>query len=108
MAHYAGTVGYTATGWLDKNKDPLNDNVVELLKKSTDPAIATLWGDYLPEGRGKEVGIKSLRDIVLFHLTTMQRGMGGVNQLSVVVSFDILNIQGDLLIVQANLLIAPW
>ena len=50
VAHYAGTVGYTATGWLDKNKDPLNDNVVELLKKSTDPGIASLWNDYLPEG----------------------------------------------------------
>ncbi|KAL5473297.1 hypothetical protein EMCRGX_G027764 [Ephydatia muelleri] len=56
VAHYAGTVGYTAAGWLDKNKDPLNDNVVELLKKSTDPGIASLWNDYLPEGERKGKG----------------------------------------------------
>ena len=34
MAHYAGTVSYNLTGWLDKNRDPINDTVVDLLKKS--------------------------------------------------------------------------
>merc|ERR1712079_627102 len=32
--HYAGTVSYNVTGWLDKNKDPVNDSVVDLMKKS--------------------------------------------------------------------------
>merc|ERR1712002_1380185 len=32
--HYAGDVGYNLDGWLDKNKDPLNPTVVELLQKS--------------------------------------------------------------------------
>merc|ERR1712042_279361 len=32
--HYAGDVGYNLDGWLDKNKDPLNPSVVELLQKS--------------------------------------------------------------------------
>merc|ERR1712110_977570 len=32
--HYAGTVSYNVTGWLDKNKDPVNDTVVDLFKKS--------------------------------------------------------------------------
>ncbi len=27
-----GTVNYNLTGWLEKNKDPLNDSVVELFK----------------------------------------------------------------------------
>ena len=33
IVHYAGTVSYNLTGWLEKNKDPLNDTVVEQLKK---------------------------------------------------------------------------
>merc|ERR1712042_392996 len=32
--HYAGDVGYNLDGWLNKNKDPLNPSVVELLQKS--------------------------------------------------------------------------
>ena len=33
--HYAGTVGYNVTDWLMKNKDPLNNSVVELFKKAS-------------------------------------------------------------------------
>merc|ERR1719365_64313 len=32
VIHYAGTVSYNVTGWLDKNRDPLNDTIVELIK----------------------------------------------------------------------------
>ena len=39
-------MGYTVIGWLNKNKDPLNESVVQLLQKSTDPFIAGLWSDY--------------------------------------------------------------
>ena len=35
IVHYAGTVSYNLSGWLEKNKDPLNDTLVDLLKKST-------------------------------------------------------------------------
>jgi len=34
-AHYAGIVSYNVTGWLDKNRDPVNDTVVDLFKKAT-------------------------------------------------------------------------
>merc|ERR1719309_1804118 len=33
--HYAGEVGYNLDNWLEKNKDPLNNSVVELLQKSS-------------------------------------------------------------------------
>ena len=46
LYHYAGTVGYNVTGWLDKNKDPLNTSVVELYKKSSIPLMQTIWSDY--------------------------------------------------------------
>merc|ERR1712061_741372 len=32
IIHYAGTVSYNVTGWLEKNKDPVNDTVVDILK----------------------------------------------------------------------------
>merc|ERR1719154_1029364 len=35
IVHYAGTVPYNLTGWLEKNKDPLNDTVVDQLKKGS-------------------------------------------------------------------------
>ncbi|KAK6054864.1 myosin head [Cooperia oncophora] len=34
MRHYAGTVRYNVTNWLEKNKDPLNDSVVSVMKQS--------------------------------------------------------------------------
>ena len=46
-------VDYTCNGWLDKNKDPLNDSVVEQLKKSTDPFVSLLWTDYTVESKEK-------------------------------------------------------
>lgn len=37
VIHYAGAVGYNVDGWLNKNKDPLNENVIELFVKSKEP-----------------------------------------------------------------------
>ncbi|KAM4535596.1 myosin heavy chain, fast skeletal muscle-like [Fundulus diaphanus] len=43
LVHYAGTVDYNITGWLDKNKDPLNDSVVQLYQKSTNKLMCLLY-----------------------------------------------------------------
>ncbi|XP_027809057.1 putative uncharacterized protein MYH16 [Marmota flaviventris] len=43
LVHYAGTVGYNITGWLEKNKDPLNETVVGLFQKSTMGILALLF-----------------------------------------------------------------
>uniref|UniRef100_A0A287AZK1 Myosin-2 n=3 Tax=Sus scrofa TaxID=9823 RepID=A0A287AZK1_PIG len=43
LIHYAGTVDYNITGWLDKNKDPLNDTVVGLYQKSALKTLAFLF-----------------------------------------------------------------
>eukprot|EP00794_Sanderia_malayensis_P008852 gene8852-9800_t len=45
VIHYAGHVDYSATQWLTKNMDPLNDNVVSLMAGSTEPFIVGLWKD---------------------------------------------------------------
>uniref|UniRef100_A0A8D1Y0V7 Myosin, heavy chain 4, skeletal muscle n=1 Tax=Sus scrofa TaxID=9823 RepID=A0A8D1Y0V7_PIG len=43
LIHYAGTVDYNITGWLDKNKDPLNETVVGLYQKSSVKTLAFLF-----------------------------------------------------------------
>ncbi|XP_068440052.1 myosin heavy chain, fast skeletal muscle-like [Clinocottus analis] len=46
LVHYAGTVDYSITGWLDKNKDPLNDTVVQLYQKASLKLLASLYSTY--------------------------------------------------------------
>ncbi len=46
IIHYAGVVSYNVTGWLEKNKDPVNDTVVDLLKKSPCELLVLLWADH--------------------------------------------------------------
>lgn len=45
LTHYAAEVEYSTEGWLEKNKDPLNDNVTRLLASSTEKHIANLFAD---------------------------------------------------------------
>ncbi|KAI1110698.1 P-loop containing nucleoside triphosphate hydrolase protein [Nemania sp. NC0429] len=45
LTHYAAEVEYSTDGWLEKNKDPLNDNITRLLAASTHPHIANLFAD---------------------------------------------------------------
>merc|ERR1712060_590792 len=46
IIHYAGTVSYNVTGWLEKNKDPVNDSVVDVLKRGTCSLMKTVWADH--------------------------------------------------------------
>lgn len=45
IIHYAGKVDYSATKWLMKNMDPLNENIVSLLQTSQDPFVINIWKD---------------------------------------------------------------
>ncbi len=63
IVHYAGTVSYNLSGWLEKNKDPLNDTVVELLKTGNNKLVVHIFGDHpgqspAPEEKGKGKGKK--------------------------------------------------
>nr|CAI5869302.1 unnamed protein product [Callosobruchus analis] len=46
LGHYAGNVPYNITGWLEKNKDPLNDTVVDLFKKGTNALVQEIFADH--------------------------------------------------------------
>ncbi|XP_062362371.1 myosin-1B-like isoform X3 [Cinclus cinclus] len=52
LVHYAGTVDYNITGWLDKNKDPLNETVVGLYQKSSLKTLALLFASAGGEASG--------------------------------------------------------
>ncbi|TPP57426.1 Non-muscle myosin II heavy chain [Fasciola gigantica] len=45
VVHYAGRVDYISAGWLTKNMDPLNDNVVALFQASNDSLVQDIWKD---------------------------------------------------------------
>ncbi|XP_053194917.1 myosin heavy chain, fast skeletal muscle-like [Scomber japonicus] len=46
LAHYAGVVDYNINGWLDKNKDPLNDSVIQLYQKSSNKLLCLLYASH--------------------------------------------------------------
>ncbi|XP_065215422.1 myosin heavy chain, muscle isoform X16 [Planococcus citri] len=65
ISHYAGVVSYNISGWLEKNKDPLNDSVVDQFKKGTNKLLIEIFadcagqsggGDAKGGGRGKKGG----------------------------------------------------
>merc|ERR1711878_91160 len=79
--HYAGTVSYNVTGWLEKNKDPVNDTVVDILKKSNNNLLVFLWrehpGQSAPpeEEKGKKKkkggGAKTVSSVYLVQLAEL-------------------------------------
>ncbi|CAL8405972.1 unnamed protein product [Arctogadus glacialis] len=58
MLHYAGTVPYNVAGWLDKNKDPLNDSVIQLYQKSSNKLLPVLYPIVVEEVGGAKKGGK--------------------------------------------------
>merc|ERR1711981_1431716 len=46
VIHYAATVSYNLTGWLEKNKDPLNDTIVEMIKNGGNSLAIECFKDH--------------------------------------------------------------
>merc|ERR1711963_966536 len=80
-AHFASIVSYNVTGWLEKNKDPVNDSVVEVMKsQSTDALLVLLWEDHpgqpttAPKDEGKKKkkgGGKTVSSVYLVSLVEL-------------------------------------
>ena len=78
IIHYAGTVSYNVTAWLEKNKDPVNDTVVDVLKRGSNELMQLLWADHPgqsapPEEKGekkkkKKGGAKTVSSVYLVQL----------------------------------------
>merc|ERR1712142_1322929 len=83
IQHYAGIVSYNVTGWLEKNKDPVNDTVVEIFKStSSNNLLVHLWRDHpgqpttapKQEEKGKKKkggGGKTVSSVYLLQLTAL-------------------------------------
>ncbi|KAK8374417.1 hypothetical protein O3P69_012604 [Scylla paramamosain] len=54
IVHYAGTVSYNLSGWLEKNKDPLNDTLVDVLKKSSNELAVFIFADHPGQSGGDD------------------------------------------------------
>ncbi|CAK5015482.1 unnamed protein product [Meloidogyne enterolobii] len=59
MRHYAGTVRYNVINWLEKNKDPLNDTLVSVMKNAKgNQLIIDIWADYQTQEEAAEANKK--------------------------------------------------
>merc|ERR1712020_252139 len=86
IIHYAGTVSYNVTGWLEKNKDPVNDTVVDVLKRGSCALMAVLWADHPGQSappddpkekkKKKKTGGKTVASVYLVQLAEL---MGTLN-----------------------------
>eukprot|EP00035_Acanthoeca_spectabilis_P020591 m.433685 g.433685 ORF g.433685 m.433685 type:complete len:1351 (-) comp17608_c0_seq1:6494-10546(-) len=78
VRHYAGEVVYSIDGWLFKNRDPLNDNVVSLLKESTSAFMKTLWSTSAPVPQSaRQRG--ALRTVAGIYVTQLKELMETLN-----------------------------
>uniref|UniRef100_W5MAQ5 Myosin-16 n=1 Tax=Lepisosteus oculatus TaxID=7918 RepID=W5MAQ5_LEPOC len=76
LVHYAGTVGYNITGWLEKNKDPLNETVVGLFQKSSMNLLAALFKEEeQPAGTKKQKKGSSFQTVSAFYREQLNKLM---------------------------------
>ena len=79
IIHYAGIVSYNVTSWLEKNKDPVNDTVVDVLKRGSCALMVLLWSDHpgqsAPPDEGKKKkkkgGGKTVSSVYLVQLAEL-------------------------------------
>merc|ERR1719446_1594200 len=87
IVHYAGTVPYNLSGWLEKNKDPLNDTVVDQLKKGTNEIVKLLFADHPGQsddgggggGRKKAGGFKTVSSSYMNQLSNLMRTLNATS-----------------------------
>merc|ERR1711942_213743 len=55
LHHYAGTVGYNVTGWLFKNKDPVNDAVIGMMQGATNAIVSLVFQETGEKKKGSSM-----------------------------------------------------
>ncbi|XP_073682422.1 myosin, heavy chain 7B, cardiac muscle, beta a [Garra rufa] len=84
LVHYAGVVPYNIIGWLDKNKDPLNETVVVCFQKSANKLLGSLYENYVssdsasetkPGGKEKRKKAASFQTVSQLHKENLNKLM---------------------------------
>ncbi|XP_071371708.1 myosin, heavy chain 7B, cardiac muscle, beta a [Centroberyx affinis] len=81
LVHYAGVVPYNIIGWLDKNKDPLNETVVVCFQKSASKLLASLYENYIGSDSDPKTGGKEKRKKAASFQTVSQLHKENLNKL---------------------------
>uniref|UniRef100_A0A6Q2Y779 Myosin-7B n=1 Tax=Esox lucius TaxID=8010 RepID=A0A6Q2Y779_ESOLU len=81
LIHYAGVVPYNIVGWLDKNKDPLNETVVACFQKSSNKLLACLYENYVNSDSDQRTGGKERRKKAASFQTVSQLHKENLNKL---------------------------
>jgi len=76
LNHYAGCVGYNVTGWLFKNKDPVNDAVIGMMQGSTNAVVALVFTE---KDDGTKKKGSSMMTISAAHRESLMKLMTNLN-----------------------------
>merc|ERR1712121_392079 len=74
LHHYAGTVGYNVTGWLFKNKDPVNDAVIGMMQGATNAIVSLVFQETGEKKKGS-----SMATISAAHRESLLKLMASLN-----------------------------
>ncbi|KAJ8016562.1 hypothetical protein DPEC_G00008530 [Dallia pectoralis] len=85
LVHYAGVVPYNISGWLDKNRDPLNETVVYCFQKSSNKLLACLFENFVgsdavadPKAKGKRRKGASFQTVSQLHKENLNKLMANL------------------------------
>ncbi|XP_046881579.1 myosin, heavy chain 7B, cardiac muscle, beta a isoform X2 [Hypomesus transpacificus] len=81
LVHYAGVVPYNIVGWLEKNKDPLNETVVVCFQKSANKLLACLYENDIGSDGDSKTGGKEKRKKAASFQTVSQLHKENLNKL---------------------------
>jgi len=76
VAHYAGIVSYNVTGWLFKNKDPVNDAVINMMQEATNPIVSLVFQEKADGAKKKG---SALMTISAAHRESLMKLMTNLN-----------------------------
>jgi len=76
VAHYAGVVNYNVTGWLFKNKDPVNDAVIGMMQGATNPIVSLVFEEKADGAKKKG---SALMTISAAHRESLMKLMTNLN-----------------------------
>merc|ERR1711887_417906 len=76
LNHYAGCVAYNVTGWLFKNKDPVNEAVVNMMQSATNAVVSLVFTE---KDTGEKKKGSSMMTISAAHRESLMKLMTNLN-----------------------------